>query len=430
MKASDFRSGLLSALRERPRLWYLLLGVSAIVSFVGAIALLGSRSAPGDAGHVLLGEELDANLVKVPLEAQKSVSFAVAESRRQKLESRVTATGIVSPDQTRYAHITPLGRGIVEKVYVNLGDPVRKDQPLVSYDNVELGELIGEHLRLLGELEKLEAQREVASKVLNRARALLEVEAIARQEFELRDALYQQALASVQSQKADLARVEEKLHRFGLSDADIAALRSSPHDTPHRTASHSVLRAAFNGIIIKYEVSPGELVDRDQKLFTLVDTSSVWVLADLYEKDIGLVRASRECRVQVASYPGEVFSGEVTYVSDFLDPASRTAKVRCVVPNRDGRLKLEMFATVSIPVLHGREALTIPVPALQEMNGETVVFVPVDETRFEKRVVSLGDRGEDWLEVLNGLREGEKVVTAGSFYLKSTLLREQIGGEH
>jgi cobalt-zinc-cadmium efflux system membrane fusion protein len=342
----------------------------------------------------------------------------------------VRATGIVSPDQTRYAHITPLGRGIVDTVHVNLGDRVRQGQPLVSYDNIELGDVIGEYLNLRAGLEKLEAERAVAGKILERSRSLLEVEAIARQEFEVREAQHQQAVASVRSQEAEIARVEEKLHRFGLSDQDIADLKTAPHESPHRTASHNVLPAPFSGIIVRYDVSPGELVDRDKALFTLVDTANVWVLGDLYEKDIGRVRAGRECFVSVTSYPGEVFRGEVAYVGDFLDPASRTAKVRCVVSNPDGRLKLEMFADVRIPIEEEREVLTVPLTALQEAAGENVVFAKTGVERFEKRAVEIGERGEDWAEVLGGVAPGETIVAKGSFYLKSILLREQIGDEH
>jgi membrane fusion protein, heavy metal efflux system len=397
------------------------------LSFVSAALLAACGGAPvADELHQDEGE----GVVEVPKEAQANIGLETAPAQKRKLERVVAATGIVSPDQTRYAHITPLGRGIVDTVHVNLGDRVRQGQALVSYDNIELGDLIGEYLNLRAGLEKLEAEREVAGKILERSRSLLEVEAVARQEFEVREAQHQQAVASVRSQEAEIARVEEKLHRFGLTDGDIADLKTAPHESPHRTASHNVLPAPFSGIIVRYDVSPGELVDRDKALFTLVDTSNVWVLADLYEKDIGRVKAGRKCFVAVASYPGEVFRGDVAYVGDFLDPGSRTAKVRCVVANPDGRLKLEMFADVRIPVEEEREALTVSSTAIQDAAGESVVFVKTGDETFEKRAVEIGERGEEWAEVLRGLDGGETVVAKGSFYLKSILLREQIGDEH
>jgi len=371
---------------------------------------------------------IDPNVVELTPEAQQSVGLTVVEANEKPIQRVVKVTGTVSPDQSLVAHIFPLARGIVERVHVQLGDRVRREEPLVSYDNIELGQLIGEYLSLRGGLEKLDAQEQVAKKFLDRAQALIEVQAIAQREFELRQAEYEQAKAGVESQKAELARVEEQLHRFGLSDQDIGALGGSEHGT-HRTASHSELRAPLSGVITRYEVSQGELVDRDKELFTIVDTSSLWVLADVYEKDIGMVAAGTACRVTVSSYPQEVFAGRVTYVSDFLDPTSRTAKVRCVVPNRDGRLKLEMFASVEIPAAEQRSSLTVPAAALQQIDQQTVVFVQRDPTHFEKRVIQIGDRSQDWVEVLTGVQKGEKVVTQGSFYVKSTFLKDQMGGE-
>jgi len=368
------------------------------------------------------------NVVELSAEAQKNAGLAVEEVSERPIRSIIKTTGIVSPDQARVAHIFPLARGIVEKVYVQLGDRVAEGQPLAIYDNIELGQLIGEYLSLRGSLERLEAQEQVAGKSLERARALIEVQAIAQREFEVRQAEYEQAKAAVRSQRAEVARVEEQIHRFGLTDTDIAKLGGSEHGT-HRTASHNILKAPRSGVITKFDVSQGEVVDKDKELMTVVDTSVVWVLGDVYEKDLAAVRAGGEARITVASYPNDNFSGQITYLSDFLDPASRTAKVRCVVPNRDGRLKLEMFANVEIPAAGSRRALAIPEEALQQVGAESVLFVQRDTGHYEKRVVQIGERAGGWLEVLKGVNAGEKVVTKGSFYLKSTLMREQIGGE-
>ncbi|HLE68272.1 MAG TPA: efflux RND transporter periplasmic adaptor subunit [Vicinamibacteria bacterium] len=201
--------------------WMLLLLSGALLSGCGGAPV-------ADEIHEDAGE----GVVHVPTTAQTNIGLEIASVHRRNLERVVTATGIVAPDQTRYAHITPLGRGIVDKVHVNLGDRVRQGEALVSYDNIELGDLIGEYLNLRAGLQKIEAEREVAGKILERSRSLLEVEAIARQEFEVRQAQYDQAVASARSQEAEIARVEEKLHRFGLTDQDIAELKTAPHESP------------------------------------------------------------------------------------------------------------------------------------------------------------------------------------------------------
>lgn len=369
----------------------------------------------------------DPNVVELNPEAQRNANLGLAPVSEQKIEEMIKATGVVSPDETRVAHIFPLAQGIAEKPYVRLGDHVQAGQPLLLYDNIELGETVGEHLSLHGEVEKEKAQLEVARKSLERANTLITVEAISPRDYELRKAEELQAEAAVQSKEAELARSEEKLHRFGLTEEQVQRLRVSGEG--HRTASHNILRAPFAGIITKYDVSQGESVAREKELFTLVDTSSVWVLGDVYEKDLGRIPDRGDCLVTVSSYPNERFQGQITYLSDFLDPNSRTAKLRCVVPNKDGRLKLEMFADVLIPTRSAAVAAVVPSAALQDIDGKPVVFVQRDATHFEKREVTLGERGEQEAQILNGLRTGEKVVTAGSFYLKSALMREQIGGE-
>lgn len=393
---------------------FVLLGITALL-FHGKKGAAGNETKPDD-----------PNLVELTVDAQRNANLVLAETREGQIKQMVKATGIVSPDETRLAHIFPLAQGVVEKVYVRLGDHVQKGQPLLVYDNIELGELIGEHLSLHGQLQREMAQKQVAAKKLERAKALIGVEGISPREYEERQAEALEAEAAVQSKRADLFKVEEKLHRFGLSEAQVEQLRVG-EEGGHRTASHNILRAPFVGVITKYDVAQGELVSREKEVFTLVDTSMVWVLGDVYEKDIGRVPRTGQCLVTVASYPDQKFVGKIAYISDFLDPTSRTAKARCVVPNEDRRLKLEMFADVLMPTTERSSALIVPSAAVQEVNGDSVVFVQRDTTHFEKRMVKVGERTEEQAQVLDGLRAGEKVVSNGSFHLKTALLREQIG---
>lgn len=373
-------------------------------------------------------ERHDPNAVEVAVEAQKNAGIVVTAVSEERIEQVIKTTGVISPDEARVSHIVPLSQGVVENVFVQLGDRVQRGQPLLVYDNIELGESVGEYQNLRGGLDRALAQQEVLRRSVERASSLIEVQAISPKDYELRKAEYEQAKAEVGSRRAEVARAEEKLHRFGLSDADLERLNDSEHG-PHRTASHNTVRAPLSGVVTKYDVSKGEVVSRDKELFTIVDTSSVWALADVYEKDIQFVARGGECAVTLASYPKDVFKGKITYLSDTLDPASRTAKLRCVLANSDGRLKLEMFATVSLPTRDSRTGVTVPATALQEINTQPVVFVQTEPTKFEKRLVQVGERNEQKAEILSGVRTGEKVVANGSFYLKSALMRELIGGE-
>ena len=374
-------------------------------------------------------ENANPNVVELKPEAIKNAGITVEPAKEEEIVENIKVTGVVSPDESRVAHILPLSKGVVEDLYVQLGTRVKKGDSLLVYDNVELGEVASEHSSFHAQLNRDRAQLAVATKAVQRAENLIRVEAISTREFELRQAEKQQAEAAVESTQANIARAEEKLHRFGLSEAQVNAIRDTGmNGREHRTASHNLLKAPFDGVITKFDVSRGEAVDQQKELFTIVDTSRVWVLADVYEKDIAAISKSGPCEVKVASYPDEKFAGTIEYLSDALDPQTRTAKLRCVVPNQDGRLKLEMFAEVVVSTKKSATLLTVSSAGIQEINGQKVVFIALgDNVRFEKREVEIGQTADKRTQVLSGLKAGEKVVANGSFHVKSAFLREEIG---
>ena len=286
----------------------------------------------------------------------------------------------------------------------------------MTYDNIELGERLGEFFQK-------HATVTVAQRALERAQKLVDIGAISQAEYDRRTAEYANA-------RAGMSNVEEKLHRFGVTDAELDSLIGNTDESLHRHASQSVLRAPFEGTVIDYNVAEGEVVDADRELMTVADLSTVWVQADVYEKDIAMVHEGQTASVTVEGYPDAVFTGTITYVSDLLDPTTRTAKVRCEVPNPDGRLKLEMFATIQIPTPGDRDAVMIPAAAIQQIDDTPAAFVRIDDERFQRRGIQLGVKSNGWVEIVQGVQEGESVVTQGSFYLKSTAMRDKIGGEH
>jgi cobalt-zinc-cadmium efflux system membrane fusion protein len=342
----------------------------------------------------------------------------------------IQATGTVTPNETQLAHVRPIARGRVEHVYVRLGDRVRAGQTLLLYDNAELGEAIGQYLSALSALEKANAEAQIARRSVERAQALVDIGALARAEFDRRTAEQANALASVESQKSEAAKIEEKLHRFGMSEEEVQKLNPREGAGSHREASHTKVIAPFDGIVIQFDAVEGENVGPDDIVFAIADLSALWVLADVYEKDIPAIQKDQIASILTDAYPGEVFHGTISYLSHFLDPKTRTAKVRCEVPNYDGRLKLDMFVTVQLPAPAGRQALMVPATAIQQINDRPTVFVQTGENEFEPRHVELGVKSDGWVEVPVGVKEADVVATSGSFYLKSSLLRSEIGGEH
>jgi cobalt-zinc-cadmium efflux system membrane fusion protein len=190
------------------------------------------------------------------------------------------------------------------------------------------------------------------------------------------------------------------------------------------------VKAPQAGVILEFQIAPGEVLATDQEVMTIANLGHVWVIASVYERDLGRVKTGQTAEISFATFPDRTFSGRITQVAQRLDPETRTAKVRVEVENRDRQLRLEMFGAVRLPTQDPRVVPAIPETALQQLDGKNAVFVQTKAQEFQRREVTLGHKADGWVEVTHGLMPGERVVTQGSFYLKSTLLKETLQEEH
>jgi cobalt-zinc-cadmium efflux system membrane fusion protein len=180
--------------------------------------------------------------------------------------------------------------------------------------------------------------------------------------------------------------------------------------------------------VIARDLTKGELVETTHKLFAVADLSTVWVVANVSEKDVSYVQRAttvpnQPVEVSVAAYPDDTFKGTVAYVGDVLDTATRTMQVRLSLENSKSLLKPEMFATIRVSSEPALDVLVVPETAVQSDQSRSFVFVQQEAGVFEARTIRLGDRNGTFAEVLDGLREGEMVVKEGAFILKSELLK-------
>jgi cobalt-zinc-cadmium efflux system membrane fusion protein len=375
----------------------------------------------------VIESDTSPDFVEISPESQKEVGIAVESADFRNLQDTLSATGTISEVPGQVAHIRPLARGVIERSYVRLGDRVSAGDPLVEYDNIELGLAIGDYLGAQAELQRSLTDLEVKKTILERGKEMLSVGAIARTAYDLREAEYRDAEARTAGARATVAKIEEQIYRFGWTDQDLKSLPAK-QGSGH-SISHSVLKAPFSGIITNYHASIGEVVEPSTELVTITDMSSLWVLADVFEKDLSNIQTGKAVQVRVASYPGRVFQGRITYVADIIDPKTRTAKVRCVAENKAGLLKLEMFAAIEIPVDRASSVLAVPDSSIQQIEGKPVVFVRKSENEFEKRHVQTGITGGGYTEIRSGLKAGELVASQGSFVVKTAFLRDLIGEE-
>ena len=199
--------------------------------------------------------------------------------------------------------------------------------------------------------------------------------------------------------------------------------------TPELLGRPLELKAPINGVIIDRKASIGELVGKDREIFTISDPTDLWAIAEIKERDIGGVKIGQDASFSVLAYPGEMFRGKVVRVGNEVESESRTVEARIEINNADGRLKSGMFADIEITTTVLSHVIVVPDSALQTDEDREVVFVALDGNRFEKRFVVPGIEQRSRVEIREGLKPGEKVVTEGSFVLKSEMLKGELGEE-
>jgi cobalt-zinc-cadmium efflux system membrane fusion protein len=356
------------------------------------------------------------DVVELSGETQRRIGVAVAAAQEATLAVALQVTGSVQPIDSRVAHVRPLARGRVVEVTATVGDRVTRGQALATFDNIEAGELSSQYTTARSELARLRAQLATAARQAERSRTLVDIGAVPRKESESSESEQRQLEESVRGQESTIAGMEERLRRFGVGDLTAVDQRSI-----------TTIRAPFAGVVTRVSAGPGEVVDSSAELFSIADISRVYVQAQVYEKDLGRVQTGRTANVRVDAYPEERFTGRIVSVADVIDPQTRTATVRCDVPNPKALLKLDMFATVELPTAASEKVLVVPSDALQTLEGKTIVFVRSGPGTFTARAVERGRTAGAFTEILHGLKPGEPVVTRGAFQVKSARQAKELG---
>lgn len=341
-----------------------------------------------------------------PEELARTPMTVTAVVRGQSSPPR-TFPATVQANENELAEVSTLIRGRVMKVHADVGQDVKKDALLAMLHSTDLGVTEGAYLKAAAKLHETELAYE-------RARDLHEHKAVSLAELQRRE-------AEMKTARAEARETQNRLELLGVPRQEVERL-----DREHTIKADVPLRAPFDGRVIMRNITRGEVVETQQKLFTVADLSGVWVVGNVPEKDVRYIRKDQKVDVIVSAYPHAIFEGAITYISDVLDPATRTMRLRVTVPNPDRLLKPEMFATVRVYPALAQDALTVPLEAVQ--NGPTgkIVFVRRGVNEFEVRTVTVGNEQGEMIAVLDGVRDGEPVVTKGSFVLKSELERHKI----
>lgn len=405
----------------------LILGVSG--TLVAFLAACGRGPESGPTGHAHderaeAGPAHDHPELKIPPDRQNAWGLRVGPVRRQKSAARVTAPGTITLNENRTAHVSSLVPGQVGSLSADLGHVVRKGQPLLVVISPEYAQAQADFLQararfLLGRAESERAES------LWRARAIEERE-------------YQRRRAEYEKLAAEYGALGSRLHSLGLTHGEIDALIEKCRLVEKEEYQCEVadpnlpLPAPIAGTVIFRQAVVGDAVEPQRVLFTISDLRTLWARLDVPEKDIPLVGRDGRVSVETTLYPGREFPARILHVGDTVDVALRTLSVRLEVDNASGLLKPNMFVQGVIEPAGSETAgvLAVPEEAVQTLEGEKIVFIKEKGDVFAVRRVRPGKTAGGLTVILDGLAEGDEVVLAGAFTLKSELTKASAGHAH
>lgn len=377
-----------------------------VMSIIFSLVLTGCKGKEENAGR-----EQKEELLKVTLSDNsiKETGIEISEARFTSISGYITATARIIPNQDEEAVVGTFVKGRVKKVFFNPGSFVKQGQALMELEGLEIGEIKSAYRKTKAQLDFTEAaykrQKTLNEQNVTSSKSLLESKAE-----------YDKALAEFKAE-------DEKIHSIGLTDEE-ALDNLSDH-----SSGKVIIKAPIAGIISERNVILGELVDESTNAFKIINTANVWAEGRIYEKDVPDIKGALNVSFITSIYPNETFSGRMIFTSPSVDEKTRTVILRAAIPNTGGKLKPEIFGELKIPVTNSVKTIVMPADAVINDNGKYFVFVQTGNNTFEKRDVKTGIREGNNVEIAEGVKEKEKVVTKGAFYLKSELLKSQFGEE-
>jgi membrane fusion protein, heavy metal efflux system len=334
----------------------------------------------------------------VALEPKMLSSIQVADVSEMTLPSILMASGKVQFNEDRMANVSPPAPGQVQELRVKVGDHIQKGDLLFYVYSRDAASAIAEHLESHKDLD-------LAEKVQLRTRDLFEHEAASRVSLE-------QAESEVAKAKTRVARTEDSLRALGVTVDDSQLHASLSPKIP--------LRAPISGTLMERHLTDGQFVQPDpMPSMVIADLSTVWVMADVFERDLSRVHVGQRAHVTAAAYPDAVFTATISRIGDVVDPMTRTVKVRFLVANDGQRLKPEMFVSSSIVLNEQEKGISVPRKAVITEGGASYVYVEAGEGAFVRRAVEMGEVSDGRARIVSGLKPGEKIVSDGALLIRA-----------
>ena len=357
--------------------------------------------------------------------ANSDITVEPAATRRR--SERLQAPGLIALDETRTARVGSLQEGLISETPAQVGDRVRPKQLLATMHGHAMHDAWAGYRKAIADQRRLDKELAYAIDAHARAGRLFAAKAISLQELQRAEVDRVSASQLVDMAKAEVNRSIEELEHVGVSIA--TAVEDNPDDPADESTEQIPVRSPIGGVVLERLVTPGTTVVPGTPLFVVSELSTLWAIAEIDESHLSQVRTGRPVDVLVAAYPNERFSGTITFIADVVNPKTRRVTVRSTVPNADGRLKPDMFATVTLGEGEARDVVVVPQAAIQTIDARPSVFVADGAGRFTPRAVKLGAEQDGFVEIAEGLATGERIAVTGSFVLKSELMKSSAGGQ-
>jgi len=337
--------------------------------------------------------------VPAPAPAQPRVETAVVEFSQS--HQALVLSGKVAYGEDRYSKISSPLQGRVVEVRAHLGDRVKAGDVLLIVDSPDIAQAYSEYVKEDSELQ-------YAARAYDLAKDLYENKAMPLKDLK-------QAENEVVKARAEFRRAKERLLSLRIPADEL----TKPLDK-QKITSRFEMKSPLTGIVVERAVTPGQSVggDPSQVLFTVADLDMLQVLADLYERDLALVKEGQFAKVTVEAYPGVDFPATVAAIGDVVDPVTRTIKVRAWVNNDPHKLKPEMFARLHLNVGDATPFIAVPREAVLESDGKQFVYVVEEPNRYVKHEVKVSNISTDQVRVLEGLTRGQQIVIRGAVLIK------------
>lgn len=325
-----------------------------------------------------------------------AIGLATAHPRKDAVRPIVNAPVRIEHDPGRTASVNPRAGGVVRRLHVNIGSTVKAGDPLVTIESAAVS----------ADRSRLEAARKraaVAGAAVTRQRRLVSSGVL--------------AIKDLQASEQELSAANAEVEALSASTVLVGGTSARTYD----------LTAPIAGTVVQQSVTAGQLVDTEHAVIQIVDTSTVWGVIDLPESDVARVAVGQLASVTLDVLPGRTWRGKIAYLAPDVDPKTRTVAARVRLENAQGALRANMLGVATVEVGALRPVILVPRTALQRVHDRWMVFEKLAADRFEGKTVEVESSDADPVAVLEGLDGANEVVTAGSFLLKTEVLKESIG---